>query len=313
MDKSQSSVSNFFFINFLKGLGMGAANIIPGVSGGTIALITGIFERIIHAIKSFNLTALRLLLQRRFKEFATYVDLWFMVSVGSGVFVSLITLAKLLGYLFDNYPVPVWAYFFGLILASVYFVGKAIEKWDFSVILLFIIGTLFALSFTFSTPLRENNTIVYNLICGAIAACSMILPGLSGSFVLLLMGNYRLIMIEAISTMDFSILLPVGIGAIAGLLLFSHLLSWVFRKYKNQTLSLLTGFILGSLAVIWPWKNVVETYIDRHGVMRPLIQKNIWPTDFQGDPQIFMAIILFLTGIITIFVLESKAEKSSKE
>ncbi|HON18166.1 MAG TPA: DUF368 domain-containing protein [Salinivirgaceae bacterium] len=302
-----------YLILFLKGLGMGAANVIPGVSGGTIAFITGIFERIINAIKSFNLTALRLLYQRRFKDLVEHLDLWFLISVGLGVLVSIFSLAKLLEFLFQAYPVHVWSYFFGLILASVYFVGKTIEKWTTSVVILFIAGIGFALMFTFSSPLQENNSLWYNILCGAISACSMILPGLSGSFVLLLMGNYHLIMIQSISNLDFNVLIPVGIGAIAGLVLFSYFLSWIFKRFKDQTISLLTGFILGSLAIIWPWKTVVKTYVDRQGTLRPLIQKNVLPAEYaletHNNSHLTAAIILIAIGILTIIFIEWQASK----
>jgi len=292
---------------------MGAANVIPGVSGGTIAFITGIFERIINAIKSFNLTALRLLYQRRFKDLVEHLDLWFLISVGLGVLVSIFSLAKLLEFLFQAYPVHVWSYFFGLILASVYFVGKTIEKWTTSVVILFIAGIGFALMFTFSSPLQENNSLWYNILCGAISACSMILPGLSGSFVLLLMGNYHLIMIQSISNLDFNVLIPVGIGAIAGLVLFSYFLSWIFKRFKDQTISLLTGFILGSLAIIWPWKTVVKTYVDRQGTLRPLIQKNVLPAEYaletHNNSHLTAAIILIAIGILTIIFIEWQASK----
>jgi putative membrane protein len=303
-----------YLFAFLKGVAMGAANVIPGVSGGTIALITGIFERLINAIKSLNLKAIRLFFSWKIKEFIEHTDFYFLVSVFAGIGISIISLAKLLEYLFQNFQVLVWAYFFGLILASVYYVGKTISKWTWKVIGLFIVGFIAAVLFTLLSPAKENNTVVYNFIAGIVAACSMILPGLSGSFVLLLMGNYQLIMIEAVSNFDFSILIPVGIGAVVGIVAFSYILSWVFKKFKDETISLLTGFILGSLAIIWPWKTVVETYIDRHGATRPLLTENVMPGTYetitQSDSYLIYAIICILCGIISIVVVEYTASKS---
>ena len=231
---------------------MGTANVIPGVSGGTIALITGIFEKLINSIKSFDLKAVRLILKGDLKDFFSRVNMGFLLSVFFGIFISILTLARILGYLFENYPVYIWAYFFGLILASVYFVGRRIEKVDVWVVIIFLVGTLVAVLLSVLSPATENTGVYYLILCGVVAICSMILPGLSGSFVLILMGNYELIFIKAINEFDMGILIPVGVGAVVGLLAFSHILSWIFKRYKDQTISLLTGFILGSLSILWP-------------------------------------------------------------
>lgn len=304
---------NKLISNFVKGIAMGAANVIPGVSGGTIALITGIFEKLINSIKSFDIAALNFLLKGEFKKFAEHVNLLFLVTVFAGVGVSIISLAKLFDFLFVNYPIHIWSYFFGLILISVYFVGKRIDKWSVSVILSFVIGTLVALSITVLSPATENSNIFYLFLCGLIAACSMILPGLSGSFVLILMGNYQLVMIDAVNNFDFAILIPVVVGALIGLLAFSYILSWIFVKYKNQTIAVLTGFILGSLSVLWPWKEVVKTVIDRHGVTQPLKQINVLPWNFHNltgnKAHIVFAIFLMIAGILSIWVLEHFAKK----
>ncbi|MBE9468938.1 MAG: DUF368 domain-containing protein [Bacteroidetes bacterium] len=301
-----------YFVNFTKGLAMGAANVIPGVSGGTIALITGIFQRIIDSIKSFNISAFRLLFTGKFKEFAKYTDLFFIISVFFGAIVSIFSLAKILSFLFSNYPIHVWAYFFGLILASVYYVGKTINKWSFSTIGFFILGTAIAMAISFLNPAKENDSAIYLFICGIIAACSMILPGLSGSFILILLGNYRLVMIDSVTNFDMLVLLPVVFGAGFGLLAFSYLLSWIYKKFRNQTISLLTGFILGSLSILWPWKNVISTYIDKHGIAKPLIQQNILPNNYfditNNDPHIIAAVILLIVGFLTIVVIEKFAQ-----
>ncbi|MBN2237933.1 MAG: DUF368 domain-containing protein [Bacteroidales bacterium] len=288
---------------FFKGMAMGAANVIPGVSGGTIALITGIFERLINGIKSFNLKAIKLLAARDFKKFAAHTDLIFLVSLFLGVGVSIISLARLFDFLFVNYPVYIWSFFFGLILASVYFVGKTIEKWTFAVVVVFIIGFIAALAITFLTPATEDDSFFYLVICGVVAICSMILPGLSGSFVLILMGNYQLVMIDAINQLRLDVLIPVAIGAGGGLLGFSYLLSWVFKRFRNQTIGILTGFIFGSLGIIWPWKDEI---IQQFGDKSKVVGYN-WLVP-QMDAQFFLAIGFMFIGILTIWLMEHLAK-----
>lgn len=305
----------FSYLNLvLKGAGMGAANVIPGVSGGTIALITGIFEKLIDSIKSFNLKALKLLIGFKFKEFAAHVNLSFLIAVFVGVAISIVSLAKLLGYLFENFPVYVWAYFFGLILASVYFVGRTIEKWDIAVIISFAIGTAIAIGISFLNPGTENSGFIYLTLCGVVAICSMILPGLSGSFVLILMGNYQLVVIDAVNEMRFDILLPVILGAGIGLVAFSHFLSWIFKKFKNQTIAVLTGFILGSLAILWPWKRTIymldttgSPLIKDDGEMVVMGYERFFPNNFTQET--IIAFSLILLGIVSIWLVEKLAEK----
>jgi len=295
----------------LKGLGVGIANIIPGVSGGTIALITGIFERLINAIKSFDLNSVKLLFQGKWKAFAEKTDFYFLVAVFAGVFIAIISLAKVFGFLFQNYPVYIWAYFFGLVLASVYFVGKRVDRWTASVVISLIVGTSIAVVLSFFNPATENDGFFYLMLCGVVAICSMILPGLSGSFVLMLMGNYQLVAIDAINERNFSIILPVGIGAVVGLIAFSHLLSWVFKHYKNQTIALLTGFILGSLNVLWPWKqatyltDTAGDFILKHGEKIVARYESVLPEAFNA--QVWFALLLVIVGIASIAALEITA------
>ena len=294
-----------YILLFFKGIAMGAANIIPGVSGGTIALITGIFEELIDSIKSLNLKAAKLLFTGKFKEFAKYINLNFLIFVFSGVGVSIFSLAKLLDFLFKNYNVWVWAYFFGLILASVYFVAKTINKWNASVILSFIIGTAIAITITVLTPASQNDNIFYLFICGIVAVISMILPGLSGSFVLILMGNYQLVMIDAVSDLNLKVLIPLMIGAVAGLISFSHILSWIFKKFKNQTLATLAGFILGSLGILWPWKDeITQTFGDKIKV----IGYN-WNMPNAFNSEVIFAIIFMIIGYLSIILIEKTASK----
>ncbi len=303
-----------FIYNFLKGMGMGAANVIPGVSGGTIALITGIFERLINSIKSFNLTALKLFFTGKWKAFAEHVDLKFLVAVFLGIAAAILSVAKLFKFLFENYPVYIWAFFFGLIIASIYYVGRTVNKWNLGSILFFTIGTGIALLIAFGTPAQENHNFLYLILCGVVGTCSMILPGLSGSYVLLLMGNYEYVMIDAVNMLTISpwegikILIPVVIGAVIGLLAFAHLLSWIFKNFHDQTVALLTGFILGSTPIIWPWKHAVTNAL-KDGTEKVVGYQWQWPAI---NTEFFIALVIMLLGAAIIIVTEQLATKKEK-
>ncbi len=293
-------------------MAVGIANIIPGVSGGTIALITGIFERLIDAIKSFDLKTMKLLVRGDWKGFTEKTDFYFLLTLFAGVGIAIIALAKIFDFLFQSYPVYIWAYFFGLVLASVYFVGKTVERWKISVILSFIIGTAIAVGVSLINPATANDNFFYLVLCGVVAICSMILPGLSGSFVLILMGNYQLIAIDAINNRDFSIIIPVGIGAVAGLIAFSHVLSWVFKKFKDQTIAMLTGFILGSLSILWPWKeplfltDAAGDFIMKHGEKVIARYSVVFPE--QINTEVLFAVGLMILGVLSIVIVEKVAQ-----
>ncbi|MCF8233813.1 MAG: DUF368 domain-containing protein [Bacteroidales bacterium] len=302
-----------FISNALKGVAMGAANVIPGVSGGTMALITGIFERLINSLKSFDLKAIRLLFKGKINDFVRHTDLVFLLAILIGILIAIVSLARLFDYLFEHYPVYIWAFFFGLVLASVYFVGKTVKSWQVSVIISFMVGTAIAVSISVLNPASTNESFVYLMLCGVAAVCSMILPGLSGSFILLVMGNYQLVMIDAINNKDLGILLPVIIGAAVGLVAFSHFLSWLLKKFKDQTISLLTGFILGSLSILWPWKNI--KYLRENGELvlkedgNPIIKGYEWLLPDFGSQQFWIAFAFILIGIVSIWLLEKTAEE----
>lgn len=299
---------------FIKGFGIGAANVIPGVSGGTIALITGIFERLIDALKSFNLTSLKLLFRLKIKEFTKYTDLVFLISVFGGAVASIFTFARLLAYLFANYPVFVWAFFFGLIIASVYFVGKTIEKINLPVILSFIIGTAIAVWISVQNPAAENDAFFYLVLCGIIAIISMILPGLSGSFILVLMGNYQLVMIDSVNSLDFHVILPVALGVVIGLPAFSNILSRIYKKYKNQTIASLTGFILGSLFILWPWKHA-QYLIGNDGLKvlkangEPVVSSYMRYLPESFNLEVTLAIAFLILGVLSVWSVEHLAKK----
>lgn len=297
----------FYFKTAFKGAAMGAANVIPGVSGGTIALITGVFERLINAIKSFDLKAIKLLFSGQFKAFAKHIDLNFLVALFAGVGIAIISLAKLFKFLFENHPVYIWAFFFGLVMASIYFVGKTVKTWNISSIICLIAGTAIAVAISVLNPASENSSFIYLIVCGMVAMCSMILPGLSGSFVLILMGNYQLVMINAVSEFKLNILLPVALGAGVGLVAFSHFLSWLLKKYHNQTIALLTGFIAGSLGVLWPWKDeVTQTF----GEKVKTIGYDYNLPNFTNE--FYFALFFIILGIASIAATEFIANRKHK-
>lgn len=298
-------------IQLIKGILIGAANVVPGVSGGTMALLTGLFERLINAISACNKDALRLLRNQKFIQCWNQIDGLFLVTIGTGVFISLFSFAKLLDGLFLHHKLYVWSFFFGLILASVYGVGKTIQKWNLSVGIFFIVGTITASSMVLLTPATSNDSTLYLMLCGAIAMCSMILPGLSGSFVLLLMGNYELV-INAISQLNLEILIPFGLGALLGIIAFARLLSWIFRNYHDQTISLLTGFIFGSLAVLWPWKSeIIQTVITGNEWKEKVIGYTY--TFPKNELETYISTGLIIAGIIILFWTENTSKSTSSK
>ena len=300
----------------LKGIAMGAANVIPGVSGGTIAFITGIYEELIDSLKSFDLRALSLALRLRVREFVAHVNLRFLVPLFLGIGVSLVTLGKALDWLFTHHPVPVWSFFFGLILASVYFVSKNIKKWRAGTVAAFIVGVALALSLAFMKPAAEDASFLYLTICGIVAICSMLLPGLSGSFVLILMGNYQLIMLQAVPDRNLGVIIPVGIGAMIGFILLSHIISYLLRHHHDNTLSVLTGFILGSLVIIWPWKSEI-LLLDEQGLPllkdgEKIVQGYDWLIPSFNHASNWLAVGMMLVGIVAVALLEQGAAGSPK-
>ncbi|MDA7868448.1 DUF368 domain-containing protein [Akkermansiaceae bacterium] len=304
---------------FLKGFAMGAANVVPGVSGGTIALITGIYERLIDALKSFDAEALKLGLGFKIGALWKKVDGLFLTALMLGVGVSIITLAQVLEYEFKNHPKLIWSVFFGLIAASTPSVGKAVKRWSADVLTVFFIGAAIAVSMAFLTPASENKDFVYLMLCGVAAMCSMIIPGLSGSFVLLLMGNYRLVLssVNALTSGDFSVvfsvILPVGIGALVGLLVLSRFLSWLFREHHDRAIGTITGFVAGSLVIIWPWKDkVLETIEKKDGPEDKIVGYENWHVPDLSTGGAWLQLGAVALGIILILVTEYFSNKNSK-
>lgn len=300
------------FLLFLKGVAMGAANVIPGVSGGTIAFITNIYDELINSLKSFDLKALKMLFSFKFKEFTQHINLRFLLLLFSGVFLSIVSLGKLLSYLFSVYPVEVWAFFFGLIMASVYFVGRNIQQWNVKSWLPLLAGTLIAMIIAYLNPANENDNTFYLFLCGIIAMASMLLPGLSGSFVLILMGNYQLIFLEAVPEFDLRILIPVVLGSGIGFILLSRVISFLLDRFRDSTIGLLTGFILGSLLIIWPWKKAVYL-VDETGELilkngKQIVESYEWFSPDAVNPETWYATLFILLGIGMVILIEGMAK-----
>jgi putative membrane protein len=293
----------------LKGMAMGAADVVPGVSGGTIAFISGIYEELINSINNIRPGLLKVWRKEGFGAFWSALNGNFLLALFIGIGISVVSLAKLISYLLSTYPVLVWAFFFGLVTASIIYVAKAISRWNLSVLLMLIFGAGLAY-LVVSLPVSEQNAgMGYLFLSGALAVCAMILPGISGAFILVLLGSYKTVL-DAVHERDFQLLAITALGAVFGLLSFARLLKWMFTRFENATLALLTGFILGSLPKIWPWKRVLETRVFEDKVIA-VREANVAPWNFEGTPQIGAAIGLALLGFSLIFALEKMASRKN--
>ncbi len=291
-----------YLVLFLKGFAMGAANVIPGVSGGTIAFITGIYFRLITALKHFDLAAIVYFLQLKWRSLADHIDLYFLLVLGTGLALSLLTLAKVMTWALGTHEILTLSFFFGLIVASILGVGRQLGIWNINAILAFMLGTSLALAVAFLPPAQPNEGFIYLILCGMVAVCSMILPGLSGSYILLLMGNYALVL-QAIGDFKWGILAPVGIGVVIGLVGFSRLLSWLFEKYKDATIALLTGFVTGSLLIIWPWKTTVVKTLS-NGKKKAIGYDWYWP---ELNVDFGWALLLVAMGFILVYLMDRRS------
>ena len=286
----------------LKGMAMGAADVVPGVSGGTIAFIAGIYDELINSIKSINIHSLKLLFTGKIAAFWKAVNGNFLFALLLGIAISVFSLAKLITYLLLNEPVLVWSFFFGLVLASTWFVTKDIKGWNWKTVAGFVGGAVIAYYITVATPAETSTNLMFIFLCGAIAICAMILPGISGSFILVLLGKYFYVM-EAVKTLDLVVLGVFAFGAALGITSFSRVLSYALKNFRNITLSVLSGFMLGSLNKVWPWKEVEKLVSDGHEVM---IEHNIAP-----NTEVAEAVVLMLIGFILVYVLEKISAKKA--
>lgn len=335
----QRRLSDYLFIS-LKGVAMGAADAVPGVSGGTIAFISGIYEELITTISGVNLSLLTTLGKSGFSAFWKQLNGNFLVALLTGILISFVSFMRLAKYLIEEHPILIWSFFFGLIVASIFFVGKQIKTWNLGTIVSLILGTLAAYYITTLSSMANNDSTLFLFFAGAIAICAMILPGISGSFILVILGAYKTLS-DALHDFDFKRIAIFAVGALIGLLSFSRVLKWLFKHYKNTTLAVLTGFIFGSLNKIWPWKETltvlekstgqtipvsqitdygtIEVYqrqINNFESFKMVSEKSVLPFHYSEinntiDPQIGLAVGLMVVGFLTIFILERIGTKTS--
>lgn len=279
---------------------MGASDVVPGVSGGTMAFILGIYEELINAIKSFDAKSLKLLVTLKLRPFFDRVSWQFLMAVGIGILAAIFTLARVLSWLLQNRPILIWSFFLGLILASAVSVSRRVEKWRPPTWLCLTGGTIGTYLLVGLVPLSTPNYAWFLFLCGAIAICAMILPGISGSFILVLLGKYQYVL-QAVNQRDFFALSLVAAGACIGIVTFSRLLGWLLRNYHDSMVALLTGLMLGSLRKVWPWKETLESFMDTHGKVIP-IESNILPT--QCDGEVLTAFGLMAGGLLIVLLLE---------
>lgn len=334
----QRRFSDYLFIS-LKGIAMGAADAVPGVSGGTIAFISGIYEELITTISGVNLSLWTTLRKQGFSSFWKQLNGNFLLALLTGIVISFITFMRLAKFLIEQHPVFIWSFFFGLIVASIFFVGKQIEKWNLGTFIALAIGTLAAYFITTLPLMANNDSSIFLFFAGALAICAMILPGISGSFILVILGAYKTLS-DALHDFDIKRVAIFAVGALIGLLSFSHVLKWLFKHYKNSTLAVLTGFIFGSLNKIWPWKETLTVMekssgqffsvndITNYGTIevfqrqqsdfetfKMVSEKSISPFQYAQinngiDPQIVWAVALMAVGFLTIFILEKVGSKT---
>jgi putative membrane protein len=293
----------------LIGFLMGCADVVPGVSGGTIAFICGIYDRLLEGIKSFDLTTLRLALKLDFKGVWARVPVLFFVFLGAGLFTAILTLARVLAHLMETHPVPLWSFFFGLILGSIVLLARQTWRWGFLDVLLF---SAFALGTYWLVGLQATQTpptLPFIFLAGAIAISAMILPGISGSYLLVIMGKYQQVL-EAVNQRDFLTLGVFCAGIVTGVLSFVRIVSWLLRNYRHATLIALTGIMAGALRTVWPWKVVLATRINSHGVEVPVSQANVLPTD---STQMLIALGLALVGGAAVLLISRIADAERQE
>lgn len=303
-------------ILYLKGVAMGAADVVPGVSGGTIAFISGIYETLLNALRSFDAELLGLVIRGKWSAAWQKINGTFLLVLLSGIATSILALSKLMLYLLEYHPVPTWSFFLGLILASIVGVCRDLDLRNLRFWISFAVGTVLAYFITVMSPTQTPEALWFIFVSGAIAICAMILPGISGSFILLLMGKYRFIL-QALHDLNIPVIVVFVMGAAVGLLSFSHVLSWLLRRHHLSAVSLLAGFMLGSLNKVWPWKQTLTFYTDSKGQCHPLTEQNLLPGDFEsltGNPsQAGLAMALMVFGALLILGLESWGRKLNQK
>ncbi|MBR9909374.1 MAG: DUF368 domain-containing protein [Gammaproteobacteria bacterium] len=296
----------------LRGMAMGAADVIPGVSGGTVALITGIYAELIDSLRRCDHRAVQCLFEHGVLATWRHINGSFLLAVLSGILISIFSLANLVSRVLEQSPILVWSLFFGLIVASCLHLLRQVNGWNWRRFGLLLLGVLLALLVSVLKPTQLSDDWWVVMLAGMVAICAMILPGISGGFLLLMMGLYATV-VESISSLNLAVLVPFAFGCLVGLLLFSHVLSWLLRGFESATMAFLTGVLAGSLNIIWPWKQTLELIQDRHGEWVPLVQQNVSPflySKMTGNPsQIYLAITLCTAGFLAVLLLEIVANR----
>ena len=315
MENKNKNMS-YFSLLFLKGLVMGACDVIPGVSGGTIAFITGIYETLLSSISAFRPNLLMDLKRLDFPTIWKKINGNFLLTLGSGIAISILSLAKIISYLLEHYAPLLWAFFFGLVLASSAIMFKEVKRLKAKSFVLICLGTFFGYYVSVLSPIDGNNHPFFIFISGFIAICAMILPGISGSFILLILGQYSFI-IHSLISFDFFVITVFSSGCVCGLLSLSHLLKWMFKHYKDEAISLLIGIMLGSVNKLWPWKETLLFKINRHQEKVPVLQKNILPSTFEHisgqESMAITAFSLMFLGFAIVFIIHKTAHAKSHQ
>lgn len=322
----------------IKGLGMGAANKVPGISGGVVAFVAGFYEEFIYSLQKINKKAFKLLFDGRFKSFYNYVNGRFLSLLFFGMIVSYFSVSKLLDYFLEHYELYVWSMFFGMIIGSIYYINKDFKDWNYKTLSFLIIGIVIGISISFFEPAKENDNLLFVFLCGIISVSGMTLPGFSGSFILILLGNYVLLLVDAVNALydtfidifrvdfDFihnperiTLLKVLGmftLGSVVGLVTFSHVLSYILKHYKSITTSTIIGFIIGSLGVVWPWKKTIYK-IDLDG--NPILDSaghrvvaNYQRFIPELNTETYIAIVFIIIGILIVLGLEWYGQKTRK-
>ena len=336
MQSTRTLTDKIFLI--LKGLGMGAANKVPGVSGGLVAFVSGFYEEFIYSLQKINRKAFKLLISRRFNIFFNYINGRFLGLLFLGMIVSYFSVSKVLDYLIMHYELYVWSVFFGMIIGSIYYINKDFKEWNYKTYITLVIGITLGLSISFFSPAKENDNLIFVFFCGVISVAGMTLPGFSGSFILILLGNYVLLLVDSVNALFdtfyeilrgdigfvnnserirmLKVLLMFTLGSVAGLVSFSHLLSYILKRYKSITLSGIIGFIVGSLGVVWPWKETIykinstgDYLLDSTGQKIIENYKRYVPG---LEQETFYAIAFIFLGITIVLALEIYGQKTRK-
>ncbi len=315
MEGHKRDMKDYLFL-YSKGIAMGCADAVPGVSGGTIAFISGIYEELVSSIRSFNGEALQLLFKYDMKDLWKHINGTFLLILLSGIGTAILSLSRLILYWLKNYPEMLWAFFFGLVVASAIVVSKKVSEWNAPVIVSGLLGTVTGYCITVVTPAETSVALWFVFLSGMISICAMILPGISGSFILVLLGKYEYVL-GAVKNFDMAVILTFSAGAGIGILSFSHLLNWLLSRFHDLTIAALTGIMIGSLNKVWPWKKVLETYTSHSGEIKPLIEQNILPTAYfeitQKDPCLLWAVILAIIGFALVCFLEKVSAENSSQ